>query len=90
MTLEPNREEQSHGRYDRRDRRDTHLGSNRDLPPPRKCRATRIGAGLSPDKMGSALGVSGVTVGRWENGTASLGAMSSSPMSGFSVKLQAL
>ena len=43
----------------------------RDLPPPRKCRSIRLGAGLSLDKVGAALGVSGVTVGRWENGSRS-------------------
>ncbi len=41
----------------------------RDLPPPRKCRSIRLGAGLSLDKVGAHLGVSGVSVGRWENGT---------------------
>lgn len=40
----------------------------RERPTPELCRAIRRAKGRSLEEVGAALGVTGVTVGRWEKG----------------------
>lgn len=40
-----------------------------NLPPPEARRAIRESLGLPQGAIGEQLGVSGATIGRWENGT---------------------